>query len=304
MRALVTGASGSIGRYLVARLEQDKRFDGVVVFGRTPLPQITIHPKFKHIYGDIENEVYFGPFRGEKFDVIFHLAGAASHNGRHLEVNALGTRNLLEHVAPPRHAFIHTSSITVYGNPPSAFPHEWRETDPCKPSSLYSLSKLTAEQLINIKLGGAAPAVHLRLCANAGFGFSHGLVADVIRKLKNSASELELFGAYPGTVKPFSYAGDTARDIIQFATMDHKQNEVYNICPTNPISVFEVATICQKELGINKPIKWLGETSIWAGDNRYIRALSLKAQERGWDCLTSYRAIERALVDIKAERIT
>jgi UDP-glucose 4-epimerase len=110
--------------------------------------------------------------------------------------------------------------------------------------------------------------ISLRFVANCGPHSSHGLIHDIVKKLRSDTKELELLGDYPGSVKPFCYVKDTCQAII--SALNSSYNGPINICTSQVLSVYQVANIVMKELGINKPIKWLGEESNWEGDDLQV----------------------------------
>ena len=119
MKALVTGATGFVGRHLVALL----RAEGVevVAMGLPDDPLQTLLPAEMPFFGvDIRNTAVLVPlFQQTQPDLIFHLAGLV--RGRDLEklfsINVLGTQAVLDAAAqlsqPPR--VIIPGSAAEYG---------------------------------------------------------------------------------------------------------------------------------------------------------------------------------------------
>src|SRR4051812_37085112 len=116
MKALVTGASGFVGRTLIERLLASQHH--VRGFARTtsrvePLRRLGV----ELCYGDLgDPESLARAVRG--LDVVFHTAARVGVWGRpeeYREANVIGTRNLLEAMRRAGVArLIHFSSISVY----------------------------------------------------------------------------------------------------------------------------------------------------------------------------------------------
>ena len=101
-----------------------------------------------------------------------------------------------------------------------------------------------------------------------GPGMTHGLLKDVISKIKSDSKTLELWGKDPGSSKVYTHV----QDVVEAITCERFiPNEIVNICNDDDISAREVAQITMKELGIKKEIVW-DETKIWRGDNVKLNA--------------------------------
>ena len=124
MRALVTGAAGFVGRYLVGLLAQK----GYQVCAAD------IHCQPDHPWGadvlerevDVTQQTAMDDLLGEFVpDEVYHLAGIAAPTGSdhqsYYRVNFLGTLNLIEAVRKnaPRARILYVSSSNVYGAVPS-----------------------------------------------------------------------------------------------------------------------------------------------------------------------------------------
>jgi UDP-glucuronate 4-epimerase len=159
---LVTGGAGFIGSHLVDRLLAEGRevvgidaFTGYYSRRRKErnLESASRKGGFRLVEGDLLDLDLDGLVRG--VDGIVHLAGEPgvrrSWGGalrRYLERNVLSTERLLEAAwrnGVPR--FVYASSSSVYGSDPG---HPVDEDHPGRPTSPYGLSKLAAEELIQL----------------------------------------------------------------------------------------------------------------------------------------------------------
>jgi UDP-glucuronate 4-epimerase len=159
---LVTGGAGFIGSHLVDRLLAEGRevvgidaFTGYYSRRRKErnLESASRKGGFRLVEGDLLDLDLDGLVRG--VDGIVHLAGEPgvrrSWGGalrRYLERNVVSTERLLEAAwrnGVPR--FVYASSSSVYGSDPG---HPVDEDYPRRPTSPYGLSKLAAEELIQL----------------------------------------------------------------------------------------------------------------------------------------------------------
>jgi nucleoside-diphosphate-sugar epimerase len=250
---LLTGGSGFLGQNIL------KVIDCVPVYFKNKIDN--------GVYADLTNpqDVYSLFNHRESVDSIIHCAACPSPKhpenvGLFLEGHIKSTVNLLEESKPGSN-FIYISSILVYGD---SYPEEI-------PSNLYGACKLSCEKICQAyaKLKNLNLTI-IRPCAIVGEGLTHGLVYDIQRKLKSESKELELFGDRPGTIKPFVHVDDIVTQ-VELATYGmNPQIKILDCFPEDSLSVEEVAEIVMNKLEIHKPIKWLGDSTIWKGDNRHI----------------------------------
>lgn len=148
-RVFVTGATGFVGRHLVAELAHKGHI--VTCLARAPeklrsLGQICA----RAIIGDLKN-----PGKLEKHingqDVVFHLAAIRGEWkiswDKYYRVNVEATKRLLEFSANAGVSkFVFVSSVGVLGTSPNEVPAD--EKTPHNPDSRYHKSKMLAEQAV------------------------------------------------------------------------------------------------------------------------------------------------------------
>jgi nucleoside-diphosphate-sugar epimerase len=282
MKILLTGANGFFGRHLYGMLaygEKNKQhlpWEELIELGRN---------------SDIKDEKFVKKNLEEiKPDVIIHLAANPRGNAdiSVMDDNVKGTHNLV-HYAPEGCQFIFASSIVIYGD----YHHfNFLEDMVPKPTSLYALSKLNAENIINRYARiGKIRKVNFRYSALVGSNLSHGFIYDLQKKLVADSQELELIGEAPGAEKPFLHIDDACRSVI-FA-IENNLEGTYNVCPNDNISVEKVAKIGMNHLKIDKKIKWRPDL-VWSGDNRELKAGNCKIFSKGFEFKhkTSQAAVE------------
>jgi UDP-glucose 4-epimerase len=303
---LLTGGTGSIGRYVLPRLVRERH--SVVVLSRSGdsewlLPNGRESRVWRCNLLD-EAEVRNALWRAQP-EVILHLGAHSTTKGendpcRITRVNVLGTHHLLS-FAPDGCRFVFASSATVYGDNTSRSMPGY-EGLALTPTSPYGATKAAGEALVGAYTAlEKVRGVSLRLVANAGAGATHGLVMDLARKLMGPREELELIGDAPGSCKPFLYVEDAVAAILHFAFTSPHRGPV-NISPLDSITVEEVAEIALEEIA-RKPVRWLGAKATWAGDNRQVHVNPRLAHGLGWRPRygRSADAVRAAFKDIRKE---
>lgn len=293
MRALITGSRGFLGQHLVRELLQRPEVTSIIGVCRSNKKTPCHHRdkvqdrEYREVFCDIEDECQVGMMmHSYQPDIIFHLAAnplvalrEEDPLGKGLwRTNVDGTHNLLVH-APPNSRFVLASSAAIYGDL-GKFYRCW-ELEMPRPSSLYGASKLSAEGLVHAYNDlGKIRGVILRYVANVGIGSTHGIVHDFIRKLRAGYKYLEVIGDAPGSTKPYVYVKDTVKAtvLLGFSSL----GGVWNVSTDNSISVEEVAVATMQAIGIDKPIKWLGQEANWPGDNRMVSVSNIKLKKLGW----------------------
>lgn len=162
MRALVTGASGFIGRRLVMELARRGHETACLVRPTSKTAPLRDLP-VEFVLGDLGHAASLvHAVKGR--DHIFHLAGVIQAiDGPAFETdNALGTRHLVDaclQAAPGVKRFVFVSSIAAAG--PSPDGKALTEDDEPRPVSAYGRSKLAAERIV-LEAGARMPVTIVR----------------------------------------------------------------------------------------------------------------------------------------------
>jgi len=170
--ALVTGATGFVGRRLCERLKREGWRVIAVARRRAPGPwdELVVH------------EFGSGPLvLTERPDAVFHLAGRAhalaerpGEREAYFRVNVTGTKELMEALGDDRSVrIVFTSSVKAQGE--ETAPEGVNEEAPCRPTTPYGESKLAAERTLLTSPFGAQ-AIVLRLAMVFGEGQKGNLV--------------------------------------------------------------------------------------------------------------------------------
>jgi dihydroflavonol-4-reductase len=146
-RVAVTGASGFIGRHLVARLAaRGVEVRAIVRPSPVNLRRHTLPPEVVIVPAPLDSSALAEAFHG--VDAVVHLAGviAARHVDDYRQVNVAGTRAVAEAACRARARLVHVSSLAAAGPAAPSCPRS--EDDPPAPLTPYGRSKLESEQAV------------------------------------------------------------------------------------------------------------------------------------------------------------
>lgn len=265
MKVLITGGAGYIGSHCARLLEAN----GI---------ETVTFDNLEHGYQSVvSGAFYLGDLRSTKdltavfsshhFDAVMHFAAlieveeSVREPGRYMEVNALGTLNLLEAM---RRADVGTlvfsSTAAVYGDPEQVPINETHRLAPLNP---YGLSKMVAEQMIEYyQREHSFKSVMLRYFNAAGREFpfpaddlrAHDthLITRVLNVAGRESSSVDIFGSdYPtadGTcVRDYVHVRDISRAhllALRYLAAG-RPNAVFNVGNGRGYSVSEVIEACR-----------------------------------------------------------
>jgi UDP-glucose 4-epimerase len=270
-RILVTGGNGYLGKNLVKALKKKN----AIVF--------IVDKEGADIENMFKVDITNGPEVEEAIQkiqpqIIFHLA-ASLNRERNFDrfeeinrVNHLGTYYLLKALQNISYDnFIFTSTSEVYGDniPP------FSENQILNPSSPYSLTKLYAENLIKTFSNTYNKKFTILRLFNF-FGKNMPVeffIPQMINALKNKAS----FEMTEGDQKrDFLYIDDVLQAMILSAGSQGGQNEIFNVCSGNAITLKQIVKDIKASLNSNCKINFgalpYRNNEVWnmQGDNKKI----------------------------------
>ena len=230
-KILVTGGSGFIGTYLTNKLCNQ----GNMVFNldiNPPVKNVDTN-LLKYIEGDIRNKEVFKSL--ESVDLIYHLAAQTSSivserdSNTDLMTNIIGTNNLCEFATQFDCKIHFTSSMAVYGS------GEVNRNSRPMPTSIYGISKLSAENLIKKYFNANKYCIH-RLFNVYGPGqdlenLDQGMLS-IFVKMALSNEEIKVKGSSTRT-RDFIHV----RDVIDFMINADIDGQINNIATGKSISV-------------------------------------------------------------------
>jgi len=254
---LVTGGAGFIGSHLTEKLVElganvtvlDNLFTGKLE-NLEP-----VKSKIKFINGDIRNQENCKLATQNK-EIIFHLAAFVSVPWSMqdpqlcMNINVDGTFNLLEAAKNNKvQKFLLSSSSAVYGNKSDIC----KETDECKPTSIYGFSKLINEQYCKAycKLFGIGTACLRyfnvygeRQDANAQYA---AVVAKFSQQMQNNLP-IEIYGDGLQTRDFVSVEKVVeANLILGILSKEQMNGQPYNIASGKSINLLELVETLKKE---------------------------------------------------------
>jgi len=289
MRYLITGGAGFIGSHLVDSLIS--RRNEVVVYDNFSTGRYSFiqhhkdNSEFKLIKGDLlDQDLLNKSLRG--VDFVFHFAahadvrsGFEDHSVDHVQ-NLEATQNVLEAMLKnnvKNIAFPSTSS--VYGD---ATVHPTPEDYPFQPTSLYGATKAAAETYIATYASYYDWKAYIfRFVSWIGERYTHGIIYDLMKKLRKNPKELELLS--DGTPKKSSlYVKDGVEAIFTILEKSKEPVSIYNLGHNEIINVDQMVNILLDELGIHPTKKYLGGKRGWKGDNDFVHLDATKLMKLGW----------------------
>jgi UDP-glucose 4-epimerase len=305
----VTGGAGFIGSHLVDRLVTEG-YDVVVLdnLSSGSLNNIKSHIEAGSIVfvnGDLkEKHVVEDVVQG--IDVVFHFAAnpevrvSTTNPEVHFRENVVATFNLLEAMRLKNvKEIVFASSSSVYGEP-EVIPVD--EGYPVRPVSVYGASKASCEALIHAysKLYGIK-AVVLRYANVVGPRMRHGVIYDLLMKLRENKSTLEVLGD-GFQVRSYLHVKDAVEATLIAWRKSSETYQVYNVGNTDWITVRELVEILLETLGLKGRVEVRYKPILhgvgWPGDVKRIALNSQKLMSLGWSPSMSSR--EAVVETVKA----
>ena len=292
--AMITGGAGFIGSYIAEKLVENgtdtKVIDNLVTGKKENLSKCFDQDNFSFLEYDLGNLDGIENHLGD-VDILFHFAAdpevrtGYSKPEDSFEQNIVNTFNLLQKIKQSKiKKIVFASSSSVYGDAKIIPTNE--EYGPLSPISHYGASKLACEAMVssfchNYNIEG----VILRLANVIGLRGRHGLIWDLVHKLKINQDELELLGDGKQT-KSFIHISDAINGI--FSSLNNLQDkvEVFNLGSEDSIEIMDVAKIVCKNMGLNEiKINLTGGVDDgrgWKGDIKIAHLDISKLKNLGW----------------------
>ncbi len=292
MRVLITGGAGFIGSFLTEKLVSLGY--SVVVIDNLSSGDLSrlgqVIDRITFVRDDLKNPRNPEVFQG--IDSIFHLAAnpevriSVTEPRIHFDENIAATFNVLE--LSRKYGvknIVYASSSTVYGDA-KVLPTP--EDYPIQPISVYGAAKAAGEIMCGTyaRLYGIN-CVALRYANIVGPRLRHGIIYDLLMKLKRDPSELEVLG--DGTQeKSYLYITDTINATLM--TWEYAARNggayAYNVGNWDTVNVREIVNIIVKASGFNPRIAYKPATPDgrgWPGDvKRMLLSISKIVREIGW----------------------
>lgn len=311
MHILITGGAGFIASNLTERLLKEGHnilsVDNFLLGKREYVEVFEDNHNFEFKEIDILNQKATTPlFDG--IDLVFHLSAnsdifeGARYTDRDFKIGTLATYNVLEAMRLNGvKNIIFASTSAVYGMAEQLPTKE--DYGPLFPISFYGASKVACETLISAFCHNFAMKSWIFRFANViGKNPTHGIVFDLIRKLKNNNSELEVLGDGKQS-KPYLHVSDIIDGILYGFLNSHEEINCFNLACDGAASVeFIVNTLLEKLEMENTKIHYTGGKQGWKGDVPYVRLSVERMRLLGWTAqFDSEDAVSRGIDEILSQ---
>jgi UDP-glucose 4-epimerase len=285
-RILVTGGAGFIGSHLVERLVQEDNHvvivDNLSTGKVANLKGIQEHELNVEICDIMKKDDLEDVMKRHCPEIVYHLAAVLGVK-RTIERPALvmktiviGTYNVLQAaLLSDVKKVVNISSSSVYGNSPE---NPMNEDGIKLPESPYSISKLTAEKMMEVYMHDyGITTTSLRPFNVYGprqDSTPYGFVISIFIKKLLADQPPEIFGDGFQT-RDFCYIDDCINAIINAGESSRSDGEVFNICTENDITIYNLAKTISELIGKDIEPKFLpireGDIKFRCGNSKKIK---------------------------------
>ena len=261
MKALITGGAGFIGTKLSNKLIE-LGIEVTIIDNFLSQVHEKYHPnlnsKIKVFKGDVRNSKDLDLVISKDLDYVIHLAAETGTNQsmteitKHISTNILGTSLLVEKLNECNvKKLILASSRAVYGECKNLV-----EESQLDPKSIYGLSKMTQEKII--ELSYKFPYTILRLQNVFGDGQSMhnpytGIFNIFVKKLL-ADEPIEIYDNGIPT-RDFVYVDNVVEAIIISLNSNISDNKIYNIGSGNEMKIYDAVIFLKNILNSKSEIK-------------------------------------------------
>ena len=290
MKILVTGGAGFIGSHLCDALLEKKHqvmvVDDLSLGREENIQHLFNNPNFRYTREDINNLHAMRYIIQEGFDMVYHLAANSDiqKGGADPSVDFrktfLTTYNILKMMEEYKiKKFFFASTSAIYGETYDVLNEDY---GPLKPVSNYGAGKLASEAFISAFSSTYGIQTWITRFPNVvGERFTHGVIYDFIKKLRNNPEELEVLGNGE-QCKPYVYVKDLVEAILYVIEHANDKYNVYMIGSDSRTKVKEIASMVIEEMGVNAKIRYTGGDRGWVGDVPEFRYDLTKINKLGW----------------------
>jgi len=312
----VTGAAGFIGSHLVdALLARHDTVIGADNFSRGKLEHLAgalASGRFELIRLDLADETQVRQrlepaVARYQVGALWHLAANSDIAAGQAEASIdlrdtfLSTCRMVE--LARRHAiaeFAFASTSAVYGELPGALREEGATF---RPISNYGAMKLAGEAVVNAALTeGLSRAVIFRLPNVVGARATHGVIVDLLTRLRSNRRMLRVLGDGCQR-KPYLHVRELVDAMLYIWERAPGRSVCFNIGPADDgASVAEIAGQVMRAAGVQAAIEYSGGTRGWSGEVARFNYCIDKLTALGWQPRqSSSAAIAQACAEVARE---
>ena len=302
-KILITGGLGFIGSYFAEKLSIDSEIiilDNFSGYSKVAESFLKNLESVKIVDFDITKDNFDEFLRDVK--TVFHFAANSDiSNGVNdpeidFNVTTLGTYRLLVSMKKNNvKNLIFPSGSGVYGDFKEGILYE--DHGPLSPVSYYGASKLSAEASISAFCQMTdINALVFRFANVVGYRQTHGVVFDLINKLRVNKDSLKVLGDGHQS-KSYIDVEDIYNAIILAAAKTNSKYDVFNLATSDYITVSEIVSLILNDLELfDTQVLYGKEKFGWKGDVPIVRFSTKKIQSYGWkNNYSSKEAIERSI---------
>ena len=272
MKVLIFGGAGFIGANLVRQLYEIGFRDILVADNLSMGNQLEGIGLPIHLnIGDMTSSVWVEELvRDFKPTRIYHLAAnsdiSASALDPSLDVNntLISTINLAHAIRKnPISELVFSSSSAVFGDSSSAL----SESSKKSPASAYGWMKFSSELILESLFaeGFVSKYLCVRFPNVTGELQTHGVVHDLVKKLKNNSTRLEVLGD-GSQLKPYVYVTELVQAINALIDAPWDGMKNVNLGPVDQASVSEIVDALLDISGLSPDVVFGTNRSGWDGD--------------------------------------
>lgn len=283
-KVLITGGLGNLGSWITSHLSR-VGFE-TFVMAKNPR-QLTEQIEFTLIPGDVTKiEDLTSCFDQHAFDHVIHIASVndgfvPNYFHTALQVNSLGTRNLLEVTKdrPPKH-FVYFSTFQVYGQ----YAGTITEETPTNSKNDYGNTHLFAEQYVR-QFHRTIDLQHTIIRLTNSYGCPKDLDSSkwylILNDLSKSAMASKEIVLKSNGLAPrdFIWMGTVAEAVDQLLRKP-ATNEVYNLSGQKTLKMLDIATFVQQaykeEFGEEIPVRTNQDDTTVHPDDLYVDSSKLR----------------------------
>ena len=128
-----------------------------------------------------------------------------------------------------------------------------------------------------------------------GERFTHGVIYDFVKRLRENSNELVVLGNGE-QIKPYLYVKDLVNGIIFICNNSNNMYNVYNIGVSSRTKVKDIANMVIQEMDLKAKITYTGGDRGWVGDVPEFQYDLRKINSLGWSASrTSNEAVNIAI---------
>jgi UDP-glucose 4-epimerase len=308
--SLVTGAAGFIGSHLVDRLlAQGHRvvgLDNMTLGRRANLTKALQNGQFTFAELDVNNLEACLAYLRKDSDVgpiktVWHMAANSDiqAGGRDpdldLRLTFLTTHNVVKMMQTLKISqLVFASSSAIYGDHDGVLRED---TGPLLPVSNYGAMKLASEGCITAALERFLERVWICRFPNViGSRATHGVIFDLLNKLRANPEELEVLGDGMQE-KPYLHVSELVDAMLFLFERGRERLNYYNIAPEVGASTVRfIAKSVVQAAAPGAKIRYTGGSRGWVGDVPKFLYSTAKLKSLGWSPkLSSNHAVELAI---------